>query len=88
MQRVYAHEVTSTGPLHAHLEGFDLHAAVAVSNDPVLWTMLNAIKEQQHEIEQLQGELRQHQAATEVSWISAKRSGPPHPSNRDHAMPS
>ena len=26
----YATEVTSTGPLHAHLDGFDLHAAVAV----------------------------------------------------------
>jgi len=26
----YADEVTSTGPLHAHLDGFDLHAAVAV----------------------------------------------------------
>jgi hypothetical protein len=26
----YAHEVTSTVPLHAHLDGFDLHAAVAV----------------------------------------------------------
>jgi transposase-like protein len=33
MQRVghnrYADQVTSTGPLHAHLDGFDLHAAVA-----------------------------------------------------------
>jgi hypothetical protein len=27
---LYAAEITSTGPLHAHLEGFDLHAAVAV----------------------------------------------------------
>jgi Putative transposase/Transposase zinc-binding domain len=26
----YAAEVASTGPLHAHLDGFDLHAAVAV----------------------------------------------------------
>jgi hypothetical protein len=26
----YAAEITSTGPLHAHLDGFDLHAAVAV----------------------------------------------------------
>jgi hypothetical protein len=27
---LYAAQITSTGPLHAHLEGFDLHAAVAV----------------------------------------------------------
>jgi hypothetical protein len=26
----YAAEITASGPLHAHLEGFDLHAAVAV----------------------------------------------------------
>ena len=26
----YAAEISSTGPLHAHLDGFDLHAAVAV----------------------------------------------------------
>jgi endosialidase-like protein len=30
-----------------------------VNNDPILWTMLNAIKEQQKEIEQLKGEIRQ-----------------------------
>jgi hypothetical protein len=29
-----------------------------INNDPILWTMLNAIKEQQKEIEKLQGELR------------------------------
>ena len=29
-----------------------------VNNDPILWTMLNAIKEQQKEIEQLKGEIR------------------------------
>jgi len=28
-----------------------------VNNDPILWTMLNAIKEQQHEIEQLRAQL-------------------------------
>ena len=27
---LYAAPITSTGPLHAHLDGFDLHAAVAV----------------------------------------------------------
>jgi len=30
-----------------------------VNNDPILWTMLNAIKEQQKEIEQLKGQIRQ-----------------------------
>ena len=33
-----------------------------VNNDPILWTMLNAIKEQQQEIAQLKGELRQLRA--------------------------
>jgi len=28
-----------------------------VNNDPIMWTMLNAIKEQQQEIEQLKGEI-------------------------------
>jgi hypothetical protein len=40
--------VTSTG------QGYLL-----VNNDPILWTMLNAIKEQQKEIVQLRKELRQ-----------------------------
>ena len=30
-----------------------------VNNDPIIWTMLNAIKEQQKEIEQLKGQIRQ-----------------------------
>ena len=30
-----------------------------INNDPILWTMLNAIKEQQKQIEQLQGQIRQ-----------------------------
>jgi len=34
-----------------------------VNNDPILWTMLNAIKEQQKEIEQLKGQVRQLRAA-------------------------
>jgi hypothetical protein len=33
-----------------------------VNSDPILWTMLNAIKEQQKEIEQLRGEVRQLRA--------------------------
>jgi len=34
-----------------------------VNNDPILWTMLNAIKEQQKEIEQLRGEVRKLRAS-------------------------
>ena len=34
-----------------------------VNNDPILWTMLNAIKEQQKEIEQLKGQVRQLRTA-------------------------
>ena len=30
-----------------------------IDNDPILWTMLNAIKEQQAQIQQLQEEVRQ-----------------------------
>ena len=32
-----------------------------VNNDPIIWTMLNAIKEQQKEIEQLKGQIRKLQ---------------------------
>lgn len=35
-----------------------------VNNDPILWTMLNAIKEQQKEIEQLKRQVRQLRAAS------------------------
>jgi hypothetical protein len=35
-----------------------------VNNDPILWTMLNAIKEQQKEIEGLKAEVRKLRAAT------------------------
>jgi hypothetical protein len=35
-----------------------------VNNDPILWTMLNAIKEQQKEIEQLKAEVRRLRAST------------------------
>ena len=34
-----------------------------VNNDPILWTMLNAIKEQQKEIEQLKGQIRKLQTS-------------------------
>ena len=32
-----------------------------VNGDPIMWTMLNAIKEQQKEIEQLKGQIRKLQ---------------------------
>jgi hypothetical protein len=35
-----------------------------VNSDPILWTMLNAIKEQQKEIEQLKGQIRKLQTAS------------------------
>jgi hypothetical protein len=35
-----------------------------VNNDPIMWTMLNAIKEQQKEIEQLKAEVRQLRATS------------------------
>jgi hypothetical protein len=35
-----------------------------VNNDPILWTMLNAIKEQQKEIEQLKGQIKQLRASS------------------------
>lgn len=36
-----------------------------VNNDPIMWTMLNAIKEQQKEIEQLREEVKKLKAATQ-----------------------
>ena len=35
-----------------------------IDNDPILWTMLNAIKEQQAQIQQLQEEVRQLRAVS------------------------
>jgi hypothetical protein len=35
-----------------------------VNSDPILWSMLNAIKEQQKEIEQLKGQLKKLQATS------------------------
>ena len=37
-----------------------------VNSDPVLWTMLNAIKEQQNEIVQLRRQVQQLRAARKV----------------------
>ena len=37
-----------------------------VNNDPIIWTMLNAIKEQQKEIEQLKAQIRQLQPRASV----------------------
>ena len=35
-----------------------------VNGDPILWTMLNAIKEQQKEIEDLRGQIKRLRAAS------------------------
>jgi hypothetical protein len=35
-----------------------------VNNDPILWTMLNAIKEQQKEIEELKGQIQKLKAGS------------------------
>jgi hypothetical protein len=35
-----------------------------VNNDPILWTMLNAIKEQQKEIAELKGQVQKLRAAS------------------------
>jgi len=35
-----------------------------LNSDPILWTMLNAIKEQQKEIVELKGQIRQLQSAS------------------------
>ncbi|HKR00843.1 MAG TPA: tail fiber domain-containing protein [Pyrinomonadaceae bacterium] len=48
VQRVIPEAVTATE-----------NGYLQINNDPILWTMLNAIKEQQKEIEQLKAEVRQ-----------------------------
>src|SRR6185503_7875925 len=48
VQKVIPEAVTSTST------GY-----LMVNNDPIIWTMLNAIKEQQQQIEQLKQEVRQ-----------------------------
>jgi hypothetical protein len=40
----------------------DSQGYLMINNDPILWTMLNAIKEQQKEIEQLKGQVRELRA--------------------------
>jgi hypothetical protein len=44
-----------------------------VNNDPVIWTMLNAIKEQQKEIEQLKAQIRQLQPRASGSRARHRR---------------
>jgi hypothetical protein len=51
LQKVIPEAVTSTD------SGY-----LQVNNDPIIWTMLNAIKEQQKQIEQLQGQIQQLRA--------------------------
>jgi hypothetical protein len=53
VQRVIPEAVTSTE-----------NGYLQVNNDPILWTMLNAIKEQQKEIEALKGQIHQLRAAS------------------------
>ena len=50
VEKVIPEAVTKTG------SGY-----LMVNNDPIIWTMLNAIKEQQQEIEQLKAQIRQLQ---------------------------
>ena len=42
-----------------------------VNNDPIIWTMLNAIKEQQKEIAELKGQIRKLQATSRKRTRSA-----------------
>ncbi|HSS20631.1 MAG TPA: tail fiber domain-containing protein [Pyrinomonadaceae bacterium] len=42
----------------------DASGYLKINNDPILWTMLNAIKEQQKQIEQLQGEVKRLRATS------------------------
>ena len=53
LQKVIPEAVT------ANSEGY-----LMVNNDPIIWTMLNAIKEQQQQIQELQQEVRRLRAAT------------------------
>jgi hypothetical protein len=53
VQRVIPEAVTANG-----------NGYLQINNDPILWTMLNAIKEQQQQIEQLKTEVRRLRAAS------------------------
>jgi hypothetical protein len=44
-----------------------------VNNDPILWTMLNAIKEQQKEIVELKGQIRKLQSASHRRGTRSRR---------------
>ena len=56
VQKVIPEAVTSTAT------GY-----LMVNNDPIIWTMLNAIKEQQQQIEQLKHEVRRLRATRTTS---------------------
>ena len=53
VQQVISEAVTSNG-----------NGYLMVNNDPIIWTMLNAIKEQQNEIEKLKQEVRRLRATS------------------------
>jgi len=53
----------------------DEQGYLLLNNDPVLWTMLNAIKEQQREIEQVKGQIRRLRASVTRS-VSQRRRNP------------
>ncbi len=53
LQKVIPEAVTRSG-----------NGYLTVNNDPILWTMLNAIKEQQKEIQLLKGQVRQLRVAS------------------------
>ena len=53
LQKIIPEAVTSTST------GY-----LQVNNDPIIWTMLNAIKEQQKEIEQLKGQIQKLRAGS------------------------
>ncbi len=63
LQKVIPEAVSSTN------QGY-----LVVNNDPIIWTMLNAIKEQQKEIEQLRAEVRRLQPRASSVNNRARRS--------------
>ncbi|HEX8846626.1 MAG TPA: tail fiber domain-containing protein [Pyrinomonadaceae bacterium] len=62
LQKVIPEAVSKTG------DGY-----LMVNNDPIIWTMLNAIKEQQKEIEQLKAQIRQLQPRASRSQRQRQR---------------
>ncbi|HXI91686.1 MAG TPA: tail fiber domain-containing protein [Blastocatellia bacterium] len=53
----------------------DEQGYLLLNNDPVVWTMLNAIKEQQREIERMKGQIRRLRASVAQS-VSQQRRNP------------